>query len=176
MPACAPAADLADLRRLQRAAAGLASTVSEHRVNNEQLLTARQSLRRPARTTPPTCSPPAAMPRTSFRWRDEHWQRHGSGYWVIRSRDSHRPEAILGFCGLKLMPFNDTTVLNLSYRLDPPVRGNGVATEAAAAVVAWATSHFPGRPIIARVRPNNIASARVAARAGRPRRVWPGSG
>nr|BFE68607.1 hypothetical protein GCM10020092_019080 [Actinoplanes digitatis] len=29
------------------------------------------------------------------RW-DEHWRRHGFGYWVIRDRE---PEKILGFAG-----------------------------------------------------------------------------
>jgi [ribosomal protein S5]-alanine N-acetyltransferase len=33
-------------------------------------------------------------------------------------------------------------------------------------VVSWATNRLPGQPLIARVRPANIASQRVAARAG----------
>jgi [ribosomal protein S5]-alanine N-acetyltransferase len=52
------------------------------------------------------------------------------------------------------------------YRLGPEAWGSGVATEAATAVVDWATVHRPDRPVIARVRPDNIASAKVAARAG----------
>ena len=157
--------------------------MGERRVDHEQLLTARLSLRRPVAPDIDTIyrihsDPQACAHNRSdmlatrseaehlFRRWDEHWQRHGFGYWVIHTRDGHRPEAILGFCGLKLMQFNDTAVLNLFYRLDPPAWGNGVATEAAAAVVAWATAHVPGRRVIARVRPDNVASARVAARAG----------
>jgi RimJ/RimL family protein N-acetyltransferase len=41
-----------------------------------------------------------------------------------------------------------------------------VATEAATAVVAWAGLHLPEWPIIARVRPDNVASQKVAQRAG----------
>jgi RimJ/RimL family protein N-acetyltransferase len=57
-------------------------------------------------------------------------------------------------------------ILNLLYRLDPPAWGDGVATEAATVVVNWATAQLTGEPIIARVRPDNIASAQVAQRAG----------
>ena len=72
----------------------------------------------------------------------------------------------LGFCGLKLMTLHGRTVVNLFYRLDPSAWGNGVATDAATAVVNWATAQLPDQPIIARVRPGNTASLKVAARAG----------
>lgn len=156
--------------------------MGQNHVNIEQLLTARLSLRRPVpddidtihriHRDPQACAHnPSDMLTTRseaehlfLRW-DRHWQRHGFGYWIIRSRDG-RLDAILGVCGLKLMQLNDTAVLNLFYRLDPPAWGDGVATEAASAVVAWATAHIPDHPVVARVRPDNIASARVAARAG----------
>lgn len=85
-----------------------------------------------------------------------------SGTWVLR-----RPERdAVGFCGIKLMQFNDRKVLNLFYRLDPSAWGNGLATESVVAVVAWATAHRPSEPLIARVRPDNAASLRVVGRAG----------
>ena len=95
------------------------------------------------------------------RW-DEHWRRHGFGYWVVESRDGR----ILGFAGLKAVRFRETEALNLFYRLHPSAWGDGVATEAATAVVAWAGRHLPEWPIIARVRPDNVASQKVAQRAG----------
>jgi RimJ/RimL family protein N-acetyltransferase len=96
----------------------------------------------------------------------EHWRRHGFGYWTIHRRavqDQPRP---LGFCGVKVMGLHGRTVLNLFYRLDPDSWGDGVATEAATAVVSWATTHVPDHPVIARVRPANAASLKVAAHAG----------
>ncbi|MBM0236319.1 GNAT family N-acetyltransferase [Micromonospora sp. ATA32] len=96
------------------------------------------------------------------RW-DEHWQRHGFGYWVIHAG---RIRSGVGFCGIKLMRLKDQDVLNLFYRLDPAAWGEGVATEAAVAVVGWASAHRPDHPVIARVRPENAASQRVAAKAG----------
>jgi ribosomal-protein-alanine N-acetyltransferase len=96
------------------------------------------------------------------RW-DAHWERFGFGYWVLRF---HRRDAVLGFCGLKYMTFRHERVLNLFYRLEPAAWGQGIATEAASAAVEWAAAHRPGERIIARVRPENIASGRVAVRAG----------
>jgi ribosomal-protein-alanine N-acetyltransferase len=96
------------------------------------------------------------------RW-DAHWRRHGFGYWVVRARDSGKT---LGFAGLKVVSFREAEALNLFYRIDPSAWGAGVATEAAVAVVAWAREQLPEWPIIARVRPANIASQRVAQRAG----------
>ncbi|GAA3337671.1 GNAT family N-acetyltransferase [Amorphoplanes nipponensis] len=96
------------------------------------------------------------------RW-DDHWRRHGFGYWVVEERGSRK---ILGFAGLKVVRFREIEVLNLFYRLDPAAWGNAVATEAATAVVSWAGQHLPDWPILARVRPANVASQRVALRAG----------
>ncbi|MEU7902044.1 GNAT family N-acetyltransferase [Actinoplanes sp. NPDC049118] len=96
------------------------------------------------------------------RW-DEHWRRHGFGYWVVRDRES---EKILGFAGVKVVRFREIEVLNLFYRLDPSAWGAGVATEAARAVVAWAGEHLPEWTVVARVRPDNVASQQVAVRSG----------
>jgi RimJ/RimL family protein N-acetyltransferase len=146
----------------------------------EDLLTARLSLRRPATADIDAILSVHRDPRAYAhnpsdalatraeavglfeRW-DEHWHCFGFGYWVVRHRAAPDP---LGFCGLKVMPFQERQTLNLFYRLDPASWGDGVAGEAATAVVAWAADRLPGYPIIARVRPGNVASQRVAARAG----------
>lgn len=98
-----------------------------------------------------------------MRWRD-HWERHGFGYWVIERASA--PSAAIGFCGLKWMRLHDRRVLNLFCRLDPSAWGQGVASEAAARVVAWALESHRDVPTIARVRPANTGSHIVAARAG----------
>lgn len=147
------------------------------------MLTARLSLRRPTHvdvdaiwrihSDPRACTHNPSDLLTSvgqaeelyLRW-DQHWNRHGLGYWVLQPRPDHRPKATIGFCGLKVMELDGHDVLNLFYRLDPMAWGDGLATEAATAVVAWATAHLPDRPVIARVRPDNVASGKVATRAG----------
>ncbi|MBQ1041369.1 MULTISPECIES: GNAT family N-acetyltransferase [unclassified Micromonospora] len=145
---------------------------------HEELTTARLRLRRPTRDdvdlihalhtdsracahNPSDLLADRAEAGERFRRWDAHWRRHGFGYWSVCRDD--RP---VGFCGLKLMRLHDSDVLNLFYRLDPAVWGDGVAGEAATAVVAWAAAHRPELPVVARIRPANTASERVARRAG----------
>jgi RimJ/RimL family protein N-acetyltransferase len=92
-----------------------------------------------------------------------HWDRHGFGYWTVLTG---APPALVGFCGLKVMPLRGAPALNLFYRFAPAAWHRGYATEAAAAVVAWAAEHRPDLPLVARVRPENLASQRVATRIG----------
>lgn len=97
-----------------------------------------------------------------WRW-DEHWSRFGFGYWVV---SCHGSDSVVGFCGIKVMRLNDSEVMNLFYRFDPAVWGSGLATEAASAVTRWAADNIPDRIVIARIRPQNFASQRVAIHAG----------
>jgi ribosomal-protein-alanine N-acetyltransferase len=90
-----------------------------------------------------------------------HWERYGFGYFTVV-----RGEELVGFCGIKRMQLHGKPVLNLFYRLDPAAWGGGIATEAATAVVRWAAEAWPAEVVIARVRPENVASAKVAERAG----------
>jgi RimJ/RimL family protein N-acetyltransferase len=157
--------------------------MGDDQLGHEELLTTRLSLRRPTPAAidaiyrihhdPAACAHnPADMLTTPadaedryHRW-EQHWHQHGFGYWVVHPRKVDGQRDILGFCGLKLMRLQDREILNLFYRLDPAVWGNGIATEAATAVVNWATTHLPDRPVVARVRPDNVASATVAERTG----------
>jgi [ribosomal protein S5]-alanine N-acetyltransferase len=101
--------------------------------------------------------------RQRFQAWDEHWRRFGFGYWVVRRLVSDTP---IGFCGLKIMQFREKEVANLFYRFDPAAWGSGLATEAATAVTSWAADNIPDRLLIARIRPQNLASQRVAIHAG----------
>ncbi|MEU4741838.1 GNAT family N-acetyltransferase, partial [Actinosynnema sp. NPDC023658] len=92
-----------------------------------------------------------------------HWRCYGFGYWVVRL---HGAEPALGFCGVKFTEIDDRRALNLFYRFGPASWGRGVATEAARAVVRWARAYLPEFPVVARVRPANTASQRVAVKAG----------
>ena len=146
----------------------------------EELRTARLSLRRPAEADvgsifvihhdPETClhNPSDALAtfeeaESLYRRWDEQWRRCGYGYWVVRRRGLDQQ---LGFCGIKPMELGGMKVLNLFYRFATSAWGQGFAGEAAAAVAMWALRYRPGLPLIARVRPANIASQRVAIRAG----------
>jgi RimJ/RimL family protein N-acetyltransferase len=101
--------------------------------------------------------------RELFRRWNEQWDQYGFGYWVVRR---HGADTTLGFCGLKAMQFRSGWVLNLFYRFAPRSWGHGIASEAAGAVVAWAAEYAPHWTVIARVRPGNLASQRVALKSG----------
>lgn len=147
-------------------------------IDGGALTTARLSLRRPERADvglihalhvdPRACAHnPGDLLRSRgdavrrFRAWDAHWRRYGFGYWSVSRRAAGAP---VGFCGVKVVPWDSGEALNLFYRFDPVVWGGGLASEAATAVVGWASA--AGRPVVARVRPENVASARVAVRAG----------
>jgi RimJ/RimL family protein N-acetyltransferase len=96
------------------------------------------------------------------RW-DRHWEEHGFGYWCVRESGSDR---IIGYAGVKWMLMRGRPVLNLVYRFVPDVWGRGLATEAASAVVSRAMDEMPAQTIVARVRPDNRSSQKVALKAG----------
>ncbi|MEU4448547.1 GNAT family N-acetyltransferase [Actinosynnema sp. NPDC023926] len=105
---------------------------------------------------------PDEAARLLDRWLG-HWHASGFGYWVVRRHDD---PTVLGFCGIKSVHLDDHPALNLFYRFAPAAWGQGIASEAAHAVVAWAREHLPDLPVIARVRPANTASQHVATKAG----------
>lgn len=93
----------------------------------------------------------------------QHWDEHGIGYCMVSWRCDVE---VIGVCGVKVLTMNGLQVFNLLYRLSPPTWGQGVATEAAAAVIERARHHRLALPVVARVRPDNQASAGVALAAG----------
>jgi [ribosomal protein S5]-alanine N-acetyltransferase len=145
-----------------------------------ELTTERLSMRRPVIADLDAIFAITADPRTTLhnpsdaivtrrdarelyrRW-NEQWDRYNFGYWVVRR---HHNDLTLGFCGLKVMPFKAGWALNLFYRLTPSAWGHGIASEAATAAVDWAERNAPAWIVIARVRPTNFASQRVALTAG----------
>ena len=52
------------------------------------------------------------------------------------------------------------------YRFHPSTWGHGCATEAAAALLHWAKDSLPAELVVARIRPTNLASQRVATTIG----------
>lgn len=101
------------------------------------------------------------------RW-IRHWDEHGFGYWCVRESGSDR---IIGYSGVKRMQIHERPVLNLVYRFVPEVWGRGFATEAASAVVSRTLVDRPGETVVARVRPDNLASQNVALKVGLRRDV-----
>jgi len=93
----------------------------------------------------------------------QDWENNGFGYWSVL--DSSTCE-IIGVGGIRRMHYNGRDVLNLYYRFSPKSWGRGYATELARTAVNLAGRYLPGLPIVARIRPSNVASIRVAEKAG----------
>ena len=94
----------------------------------------------------------------------EHWDRHGFGYWCMQLTGG--PTGTIGVCGVKVVTFRAAEALNLLYRLEPKSWGYGYGTEAVSAVASWVRHQVPGSRLIARIRPANVASQRVAIKVG----------
>jgi ribosomal-protein-alanine N-acetyltransferase len=92
-----------------------------------------------------------------------HWERFGFGNCCVFEEKTGR---LVGSCGLRWMTIHGDRVLNLMYRFHPSTWGQGYATEAATALVHWAQESLPTEVIVARIRPRNLASQRVATKIG----------
>lgn len=96
------------------------------------------------------------------RWL-EHWEQHGFGNCCVFEEETGR---LVGNCGVRWMTIHGDGVLNLMYRFHPSTWGRGYATEAAAALLDWAHMSLATELVVARIRPANLASQRVATKIG----------
>ena len=92
--------------------------------------------------------------------KDPPFDVHGYGFWLVELKSTG--EAI-GTIGMKAKP--DYGWVEFGYLFKRAWWGQGIATEAAAAVLAWADAAGIS-PLYARVLPDNTASVRVLQRAG----------
>jgi RimJ/RimL family protein N-acetyltransferase len=89
----------------------------------------------------------------------------GYGLWhVSRQDDADADGTALGFCGLRVAA--DSGRVELLYALDPSCWGQGCATEAARAVLAYAFDVVGLESVIASTNPANTASSRVLEKLG----------
>jgi RimJ/RimL family protein N-acetyltransferase len=100
-----------------------------------------------------------------LRW-DAQWAAE-LGYWIVEERSG----SAIGVCGVKAVEVAGRRVWNLLYRFVPDAWGRGYAREAATEAIRAAAAVDGSRIVIARVRPANTASARVAAAIGLERRA-----
>jgi RimJ/RimL family protein N-acetyltransferase len=94
-----------------------------------------------------------------------HWETCGVGCWVGFARESGR---MLGYVGLSVPTFLPEVlpVLEVGWRFDPGVWGNGYATEGAQAALlhAFVTLELPH--VCSLLQADNLASVRLAHRLG----------
>jgi RimJ/RimL family protein N-acetyltransferase len=91
-----------------------------------------------------------------------HWEDHGFGPWVLIKRETG---AFAGRGGLAWTSVEGTAQVELPWSIEPHLHGNGLATEAAVAATEWARD-LGFDEVIALTLPTNVASQRVAEKAG----------
>jgi RimJ/RimL family protein N-acetyltransferase len=96
-----------------------------------------------------------------------HWSLMGFGYWAIEEKDTHSFVGESGFADFKrdIEP-SIKGMPELGWALISRVHGKGYATEAVRAVVAWGEQHFGSARTVCIIRPENVASIRVAEKCG----------
>lgn len=109
-----------------------------------------------------------ARDRDWYEWRleasIEEWAERGHGLVAILDSADGR---LVGRTGFKHWPQFDET--ELGWVLRPEARGNGLATEAASAVLQWGFEQLAPLYFTAMIRPDNAASIAVAERLGMTR-------
>ena len=95
--------------------------------------------------------------------RSQYYHARGYGLWGVTPRGS---DDLIGRCGLLDVPLEGRTELELSYLLAPAYWGQGLATEAARAVLEFAAGRLGLGRVVAFIHPDNVRSRRVAQRLG----------
>jgi RimJ/RimL family protein N-acetyltransferase len=94
-----------------------------------------------------------------------HWERFGFGPWAVVERGSGD---YLGRVGLKWTDVGDRAGIEVLWAIDPPRHGEGLAGEAGATALAFATD-LGLDDVWAMILPSNAASLRVAEKIGMER-------
>lgn len=97
-----------------------------------------------------------------------HWRLFNYGYWVVEERETGAFIGEVGFADYhrEIQPSLDG-IPELGWALARPAHGKGYATEAVAASLRWAQTHFaPSAQIASLIAPENVASVRVAEKCG----------
>jgi RimJ/RimL family protein N-acetyltransferase len=100
-----------------------------------------------------------------------HWSILGYGYWVVRDKASARFVGEVGFADYKRDIPIPIDAPEAGWALAPWAHGQGFATEAMTAVIAWGDVHFAKGKTMCLIDPRNLASLRVADKLGY-RETW----
>jgi RimJ/RimL family protein N-acetyltransferase len=90
-----------------------------------------------------------------------HWHRCGYGQWAVVEKATNEVIGCVGFFHPVVWPGVD-----LSWIIERSRRGNGFATEAAAAALEWAWRSTQINHVISLIGPSDVRSARIAVKVG----------
>jgi RimJ/RimL family protein N-acetyltransferase len=96
-----------------------------------------------------------------------HWALLGFGYWAVEEKVSGRYIGELGFADFKRATrLSLDGMPEIGWVLAPWAQGNGYATEALRAAIAWADEQIPSRRTVCIIHRDNQRSFRVAEKLG----------
>ncbi|MEK7830881.1 MAG: GNAT family N-acetyltransferase, partial [Acidobacteriota bacterium] len=104
--------------------------------------------------------------REMSEWIDRNLKRYescGHGVWAVILKDSRQ---FVGDCGLVIQEIDGVEELEVGYHFNRNFWGQGLATEAARACMDYGFNQLGCRRIVSMIRPENLASRRVAERNG----------
>ena len=97
---------------------------------------------------------------TWIGWARESYAAHGFGLWAVERRADGR---LLGDCGPMLQPVEGRLIPEIGYHIVPSEQGQGYATEAARACLAWVFERGRFEMACSLVVPENAPSRAVAS-------------
>ena len=100
------------------------------------------------------------------RWLDSYQQR-GHGLWVMELKSSGE---VIGDVGLTVQIVDQQPFIEVGWHTRRDLWGQGYATEGGRASVQWGFDNLDVDRIISLIRPENVASSRVAEKLGL--KVW----
>lgn len=93
----------------------------------------------------------------------ERYRNDGFGLWIVVERGSGR---FLGTAGPTLQVVDGANDVEIGWHTVPGRKGEGIAPEAGAAARDWVFANLDVDHVISLVRPENVASCRVAEKLG----------
>ncbi len=107
------------------------------------------------------------------------YDRNGVGQWIARNRQRYLSDGVglwamvlketgdlIGDCGIIRQEVEGEYLYEIGYHLRRDLWGRGLASEAAIACREWGFAHLGVDRLISLIRPENLASRRVAERNG----------
>jgi ribosomal-protein-alanine N-acetyltransferase len=94
---------------------------------------------------------------------DECYPKYGFGMWATIYKETGK---FIGRCGLCPMDIEGKEEIEVAYMLSREYWGQGLATEAAQAILRYGFEQVGLTRLISVINPDNIASARVAEKIG----------
>jgi ribosomal-protein-alanine N-acetyltransferase len=96
-------------------------------------------------------------------WMIQQWEENGFGLYVAEQKSDRQ---VIGRCGLICQTIEEQREIELAYLFGSQSWGRGLATEAAMAIRDHAKGTLHIKRLISLVHPDNVASKRVAKKAG----------